>query len=61
MRAIVIGFRHEDIGEAVQVAAVGRVWLGKFLGGGDAVLLQHDQEQFRFHNRTGEEQFHTEN
>ena len=57
MRAVIIRFRHEDICEAVQIAVAG-AGVNEFLRGGDAVLFKHHHKQFRFHDRTGEEQFH---
>lgn len=59
MRAFVIGFRHKNIGGTTQVTVVSRGGINEFLRGGDAMFFQHDDEQFRFDNRTGEEQFHT--
>ena len=58
--AVVIGVRHKDVGGAIQVAVVRRGGVGEFLRGGNAVPLQHRYEQFRFDDRAGEEQFHTE-
>ena len=59
--AVVIGFRHEDLGGAVQVAVVRRGGIHERLRGGDAVLFEHHHEHLGVDDRAGVEQFHAEN
>ena len=56
--AVVIGFRHEDFGRAVQVAVIGRAGVHEFLRGSDAVFLEHDDKHLRVHDRAGVEKLH---
>ena len=58
MRAVVIGFGHEDFGRAIQVAVVGQAGVHEFLRGDDAVLLEHDDEHLRVHHGAGVEKLH---
>jgi len=60
-RALVIGFRHQDIGGAVQIAIVRRGRINPFLRGGNAVLFQHHHQQFCFNDRAAEKKFHADN
>jgi hypothetical protein len=52
---LIIGFRDENVGRAVQIAVVWRTWVHILLRGGDAMLFQHHHEQFCFDDRAAEE------
>ncbi len=56
--AVVVGFRHEDLGGAAQIAIVGQGGINKRLRGGYAVLFQHHDEHLSVDERAGVEKFH---
>lgn len=56
--AVVVGFRHEDLGGTAQIAVVRRDRIHECLRGGDAVLLQHCHEHLGADDRAGVKQFH---
>ena len=56
--ARVIGFRDEDLAEAVQVAVVRRGGVHEILRGGDAVLFEHHHEHVGVDEGAGVKQFH---
>ena len=58
MGAIVIGFRHEHFGRAAQVTVIRLGWIHKLLGGGDPMLVEHDNEHLGVHDGTGVEHLH---
>ena len=60
MGAIIFHRRDEDLGGAAEVAVIGGGGIGKDLGGGDAMFLQHDHQHFSVDHRSGVEQFHEE-
>ena len=56
--AVEIGLGDEDVGQAVEVAVIGRGGVHEFLRGGDAVLFEHHHERFRVDDGAGVEKFH---
>jgi hypothetical protein len=58
MGAVVIGFGHEDLGQAIQVAVVGQARVREFLSGADAVFLEHDHEHLGVHEGASVEKLH---
>jgi len=60
-RAVVVGFRHVDLGGAVQIAVGRQDRIHERLHGGDAVPLQHGHEHLGVDDRAGVKQFHTGN
>ena len=61
MGAVVIGFRHEDLGGAAQIAVVRRGGVHERLCGSDAMFLQHHHEHLGVDDRAGVKQFHAGN
>ena len=59
--AVIIGFRHEDLGATAQIAVVGRGGVNERLRGGDAVLVEHGDEHLGVDDRAGVKQFHAGN
>lgn len=59
--AVVIGFRHEDVGGAAQIAVVRRGGVHERLRGGDAMFVQHHHEHLGVDDRAGVKQFHAAN
>jgi hypothetical protein len=59
--AVVVGFRHEDLGGAAQIAVVRRGGVHKRLRGGNAMFLQHHHEHLGVNHRAGVKQFHAGN
>jgi hypothetical protein len=59
--AVVVGFRHEDLGGPAQIAVVGQVGIHERLRCRDVVLLQHHDEHFGVDERAGVKKFHGEN
>ena len=56
MRAVVIGFRHEHFGGAIQVFVTVRLArVNELLRRGDAVLFKHDDEHLGVDDRAGVE------
>ena len=53
----VVGFRHKDPGQPVQIAIIRRRWVHELVDGDDAVFFQHEHQQLRLDERAGEEQF----
>jgi len=51
MRAVVVVLRNQNIGEAIEVAIVGKGGILKLLFGLDAVFFQHHHEHLRVHDR----------
>jgi len=56
-----IGFRHEDLRGAAQIAVVRRGGVCERLRGGDAMFLQHHHEHLGVDDRAGVKQFHAGN
>lgn len=50
--------RYKNVGWTIQIAILHRGGIDKFLSGRYAVPFQHDDEQFRFDDWTGEKQSH---
>jgi len=59
--AVVIGFRHGDLGGAAQIAVVRRCGIHERLRGGDVMFLQHHHEHLGVDDRAGVKQFHAGN
>jgi hypothetical protein len=55
--AAVFRFRDKDFGQAVQIEFIA-VGIDEFLGGGDAVLFEHSDEQFGVRQRACVEKLH---
>jgi hypothetical protein len=55
--AVVIGLGDEDFSEAIKVEFVA-FGFDEFLGGGDAVFLEHGDEEFGVYEGAGVEEFH---
>ena len=60
MGAVVIGFGHENVRRAVQVASIRQAGIHEFLGADDAVFLEHDDEHFGVHDGAGVEKLHAD-
>src|SRR5690348_16232879 len=56
--AVVIGFRHKDFGETIQIAVFGQARVHEFLRGDDAVLFEHDDEHLGIDDGSGVEKLH---
>jgi len=61
MRPVVVFFGDEYLCGPVQIAVVGFVRFGKFLGGGDTMLFQHDDQHLGVDHRPGVEKFRWDN
>ena len=61
MGAVIVCFRHGDLGGTTQIAVVGRDGVNERLRGGDAVLVEHGDKHLGVDDRAGVEQFHTGN
>jgi hypothetical protein len=57
-RAVIIGFRDENLRGTAKIAVIRGGWIDKSLRGGDVVLLKHHDEHLGVDNRAGVEQFH---
>jgi len=53
----VVGFRHEDPSQPVQIAIIRGGRVHELVDGDDAVFFQHEHQQLRLDERAGEEQF----
>jgi hypothetical protein len=58
MGAVVIGFRHEDLGGAIEVAIVRHGRVHEILRGGDAMFFEHRHEHLGVDDGAGVKQFH---
>lgn len=57
---VVIRRRDENPGQPVQITVVRRSGVHERLGGGDAVLLQHHDQELGVNDRAGVKQFQCE-
>lgn len=58
VRPVIIGFRYEDAGQAIQIAILRRFRFSKFLRRRNAVFLQHHHQHFSVDDRSGVKKFH---
>ena len=57
-RAVIVSFRHENLGGTAQIAVVRQCGVNERLRRGDAVLVEHGDEHLGVDERAGVEKFH---